>query len=547
MLSQSFGDRLVRIFKDCMSATILIVDDDPVQRRLLEGAVAKFGHEPVAVDSGAAALDVLGGRRGQDVRVMVLDLLMPGMDGLEVLERMRAEAIDIPVVVQTAKGSIDTVVAAMRAGAFDFVVKPASPERLRTAIANAMKLEAVEGEVRQRREKAARPLSFKDIVTNSPAMARVMRLAEKAAASDIPVLIEGESGVGKELIAQAIRTASRRRSKPFVTVNCGAIPDNLVESILFGHEKGAFTGADRLRKGRFELADGGTLLLDEISEIAPQIQAKLLRVLQERAFERVGSSLTQRTDVRVIATTNRDLQASVAAGAFRQDLFFRLNVLPLHVPALRERCEDVPLLCDHFLGLVARREGRPSKRFDDRALAVLRSYAWPGNVRELYNVCERASIFTPGEVIDATTIAPWLNVAVPAMPRVAPVIRGSFPQRRETTSIATPSAASNQAVYAPIVDGPALESHGGLPEHANSRVGDGTGNGALAPTLIDPKIHIATIGRPLEDIERDVIVATLQRHNGHRQRTARELQIGIRTLGLKLRKWKDLKLVSEDL
>ena len=527
---------------------VLVVDDKEFMRDSIAATLTRAGLQVAVAPDGNAAARAIADRRPD---VVLTDLQMPGMTGLELLAEVKRLDEQIPVVLMTAFATVQTAVEAMKIGAFDYIMKPFDGDRLEATVMRAAEHARLvrENAVLETRLESSRsgaaagPL----LVGESEPMRRLCESIARIAQSQGTVLVCGESGVGKEVVAQTIHAHSPRAKGPMLSLNCAALSASLLESELFGHEKGAFTGADRLRKGRFELADGGTLLLDEISEIAPQIQAKLLRVLQERAFERVGSSLTQRTDVRVIATTNRDLQASVAAGAFRQDLFFRLNVLPLHVPALRERCEDVPLLCDHFLGLVARREGRPSKRFDDRALAVLRSYAWPGNVRELYNVCERASIFTPGEVIDATTIAPWLNVAVPAMPRVAPVIRGSFPQRRETTSIATPSAASNQAVYAPIVDGPALESHGGLPEHANSRVGDGTGNGALAPTLIDPKIHIATIGRPLEDIERDVIVATLQRHNGHRQRTARELQIGIRTLGLKLRKWKDLKLVSEDL
>ena len=501
MLSQSFGDRLVRIFKDCMSATILIVDDDPVQRRLLEGAVAKFGHEPVAVDSGAAALDVLGGRRGQDVRVMVLDLLMPGMDGLEVLERMRAEAIDIPVVVQTAKGSIDTVVAAMRAGAFDFVVKPASPERLRTAIANAMKLEAVEGEVRQRREKAARPLSFKDIVTNSPAMARVMRLAEKAAASDIPVLIEGESGVGKELIAQAIRTASRRRSKPFVTVNCGAIPDNLVESILFGHEKGAFTGATEKHTGKFVEAHGGTLFLDEIGDLPLDVQVKLLRAVQDGEVDPVGARASSKVDIRLISATHRDLLQQARDGKFRQDLFYRLNVFPIMVPPLRDRREDIPLLVRHFIARFA--DGtRKIHGISTRALEMLQAYDWPGNIRQLENAVFRAVVLCEGDVLD-----------VEEFPQISAQLDAFRPDDLMADDAPAAPARTEKAAIPVPGEQPEIRHHFGI------------------LPILDERGNV----RRLADVENDLIRAAIEHYDGRMSEVARRLGIGRSTLYRKLK------------
>ena len=277
-----------------MAGSILIVDDDPVQRRLLEAAVTKFGYEAVIADSGEAALAALDARGGGDIAAIILDLVMPGLDGIGVLKAMRERDISIPVIVQTAQGGIETVVSAMRNGAFDFVVKPASPERLRIAIANALKVEALEVEVKRSARRGGAVI-FKDIVTRSPAMDRVIRLAQKAAASNIPILIEGESGVGKELVARAIQGSGERRSKPFVTVNCGAIPDNLVESILFGHEKGSFTGATEKHAGKFVEAHSGTLFLDEIGDLPLDVQVKLLRAVQDGEVDPVGGSRPSRS------------------------------------------------------------------------------------------------------------------------------------------------------------------------------------------------------------------------------------------------------------
>src|SRR5690606_22923149 len=274
-----------------MSGSILIVDDDPVQRRLLQAAMAKFGYSSLVAEEGEAGLALMDGPSAREVSVVILDLSMPGLDGIGVLKAMRERGIHIPVIVQTAQGSIETVVQAMRHGAFDFVVKPASPDRLQTAIANALKVEAaVEGEAKRGARKGGGTLTFKDLVTRSPAMDRVIRLGQKAAASNIPILIEGESGVGKELVARAIQGSGERRSRAFVTVNCGAIPDNLVESILFGHEKGSFTGATEKHTGKFVEANTGTLFLDEIGELPLDVQVKLLRAVQEGEVDPVGRS-----------------------------------------------------------------------------------------------------------------------------------------------------------------------------------------------------------------------------------------------------------------
>ncbi|WP_292541728.1 sigma-54 dependent transcriptional regulator, partial [Mesorhizobium sp.] len=294
-----------------MTGSILIVDDDPVQRRLLEAAVTKFGHGAIVTDGGEAGLGALDGPGARDVSVVILDLVMPGLDGIGVLKAMRERGIHVPVIVQTAQGGIETVVSAMRHGAFDFVVKPASPDRLQTAISNALKVEAVEDEMKRTSRRRGGHLTFKDLITHSPAMDRVIRLGQKAAASNIPILIEGESGVGKELVARAIQGSGDRRSKPFVTVNCGAIPDNLVESILFGHEKGSFTGATDKHTGKFVEAHSGTLFLDEIGDLPLDVQVKLLRAVQEGEVDPVGGRSTVKVDIRLISATHRNLLQQV--------------------------------------------------------------------------------------------------------------------------------------------------------------------------------------------------------------------------------------------
>ena len=328
---------------------------------------------------------------------------------------------------------------------------------------------------------------------------------KRIAESHGTVLITGESGTGKEVAARYIHASSPRSEQPFLALNCAALSPSLLESELFGHEKGAFTGADKLRKGRFELADGGTLLLDEISEIPPELQAKLLRVLQEQAFERVGSSASQTVDVRVIATTNRNLQAEVDNGRFRGDLYFRLNVLPAMMPSLRERSQDIAALATHFLEQIAEREGGEPRVFSDEALAVLCGYHWPGNVRELQNICERAAVLTPSSTIESSLIASWL------------------------------SWSSDDAI--------AMMGNGTA--HAESHGGNGSTHEAVGPLGNGfPEWMVCDGQLQLSDIEREAILATLARHDGHRQKSAQALGIGVRTLGLKLKKWKDEHLVE---
>ena len=381
-----------------MVATILIADDDAVQRRLVENMVQRCGYAAVTVDSGDAVMAHLTDPDAPAVDALVLDLVMPGLDGMGVLAKIRDAGLDVPVIVQTAHGGIDNVISAMRAGATDFVVKPASPERLQVSLKNALMQGALAGELQRMKRSQSGTLTFSDIVTRSPAMTAVLRNAEKAAASSIPVLIQGESGVGKELIARAIHGSSDRKAKAFVAVNCGAIPDNLVESILFGHEKGAFTGAQTKRRGLFEQAHGGTLFLDEIGDMDIVAQAKVLRALQSGEISRVGSEHVINVDVRVLAATNKDVGKEVETGKFREDLFFRLNVFPLRSPNLRERVEDIPLLADAFMQGFAKENGTKPKPIDAAVVTALVARKWPGNVRELKNVVERMAILSGDRV-----------------------------------------------------------------------------------------------------------------------------------------------------
>src|ERR1700688_949667 len=352
-----------------MAASILIADDDAVARRLVENMVQQCGYQTLVVDSGDAAIAMLTAPHAPVIDAVVLDLVMPGLDVMGVLAKIREAGLSIPVIVQTAHGGIDNVVSAMRAGAQDFVVKPVGIERLQVSLRNALTTSALKGELQRIRHSREGRLTFADIVTRSEAMAGVMRTAKKAAASTIPVLIEGESGVGKELFARAIHGSGERKSRPFVAVNCGAIPDNLVESILFGHEKGAFTGATERHTGKFVEASGGTLFLDEVSELPLAAQVKLLRALQEGAVEAVGGRKPLKVDVRVISATNRDLIAEVRAGRFREDLYYRLCVFPISVPPLRERAEDIAHLVRHFLLRFSAEEGKRVRGVSAQALA----------------------------------------------------------------------------------------------------------------------------------------------------------------------------------
>jgi nitrogen regulation protein NR(I) len=397
-------------------AHVLIVDDEPNIRRVLSAMLQRDGYEVSTAADGELALAAMN--RAQ-VDVVVTDLVMPRMGGLELLRQVATAHPDVPVIMITAHGTVDTAVEAMKAGAFDYITKPFEQEDLRQVISKAVRAKALEGQhVHPPAADGERP----PLVGQSPAMRAVYDVIARVADSPSTVLITGESGTGKELVAQALHRGSSRRTQPLIKVNCAAIPKDLVESELFGYEKGAFTGAVASKPGRFELADGGTLFLDEIGEIPVEMQVKLLRALQESEFERVGGIKTLRVDVRLIAATNRNLEALIAEGRFREDLFYRLNVVPIALPALRDRREDIPLLVQHFVEKYDRRLGKQVERVDDAALEVLAAYAWPGNIRELENVMERSVLFADGPVITVAQLPATLRERVPgATPPVAPV------------------------------------------------------------------------------------------------------------------------------
>src|SRR5437016_2957543 len=448
-------------------ARILVVDDQEMMRDSLAGTLAREGHEVVAAGDGASGIARLQEPKRFDL--MITDLKMPKVTGMELLAEAKKLRPEMPVVLMTAFATVQTAVEAMKLGAYDYIQKPFDGEEIKLLVERTLEHARLKLENAALRSIASEISAPRPLIGSSGAMEAVKKKIDQVAKSSVAVIIRGESGTGKELVARAIHVASERRERPMLAVNCAALSENLLESELFGHEKGAFTGADRLRRGRFELADGGTLLLDEVSEIAPGLQAKLLRVLQESEFERVGSSLTQQVDVRVIATTNRDLEACVSEGKFRHDLFYRLNVVPIELPPLRQRVEDIPELCRHFLHALARRENKAFRHIESEALRLLQRYNWPGNIRELQNIVERAGVLEadPG-VIRAATIEPWLKQS------------------------------------------------------------------EISSASID-----ALAGKPLADIEKQVILSTLQQFRGHRIKTAHALGIGVRTLGMKLKRWRE--------
>ncbi len=481
-----------------MMRTVLVVDDKEMMRDSVASTLQRAGFAVLTAPDGAAGLDLAAQKRPDAV---VTDMKMPGLSGMELLEKLRAVDDELPVVLMTAFGTIETAVKAMKLGAFDYLTKPFEGDELVITVKRAVEHRRLVRENAVLRAGAEAPrdgtpegrrTGLDRLIGGSPAMRALRDQVASIANSGGTVLVTGESGAGKEVVARAIHEISGRNAGAFLAVNCAALSESLLESELFGHEKGSFTGAERLRKGRFELSDGGTLLLDEVSEVPARIQAKLLRVLQERAFERVGSSQTIGVDVRVVATSNRDLPKSVSANEFRQDLFFRLNVLPVAVPPLRERMEDVPMLAEHFVSEICARDGRPGMKLEAGALDLLSGYPWPGNVRELQNICERAVVLSKGEGAQITRalLEPWLR--------------------------------------------------GGVPMPGSSLLEVKPGNGIMP-------VAFQVGDRTLEEIEREAIVQTLHRFKGHRQKTAKLLGIGVRTLGLKLKKWKNMQLVEETL
>lgn len=499
-----------------MTAHILVIDDDPVQRRLLKNMIERNGHVAHMAENGRQGLEVLD-RKGGLISVILLDLMMPEMNGTAFLDALSEREITIPVVVQTGQGGLETVVNAMRAGAFDFVVKPVSPERLGVAIDNALKLEQRDHRGRSTRRGRGESVQFDDIVSASPEMLRVIELGRRAAQSNIPVVIEGESGVGKEMIARAIQSASDRANKPFVTVNCGAIPHNLVESILFGHEKGAFTGATERHTGKFAEADGGTIFLDEIGDLPLEVQVKLLRAVQQGEIETVGARSPQKVNVRLISATNKDLITEVKEGRFREDLYYRLNVFPITIPALRRRKEDIPVLVRSFVERFAGEQKLATPlSVSSAAMALLTAFDWPGNIRQLENAIFRAVVLAQGSELH-TSDFPQIATQVPGH-AISPEGRVSW-DVNSAPAVPSPSSETGlPAVYPNFRRHEAGESaEAGQPDNAISSLDRG---GQV---------------RRLADVEEELIRFALKFYHGQMSQVARKLGIGRSTLYRKLK------------
>jgi DNA-binding NtrC family response regulator len=454
------------------SFTILVIDDEQVMRDACNQILAREGCRVTSAASGAEGLEKI--QRGR-FDVIILDLKMPGLSGMEVLARIEEKAPETPVIVITGYATIESAVEATKLGAYDFIPKPFTPNVLRTIVSRALEKRRLTLENAYLREELRTCADSDPLIGRSKAMQRVFRLIEKAGKTDSTLLISGQSGTGKELVARAVHRLSMRKDGPFVTVDCNSLVNNLFESELFGHVKGAFTGATVTKQGRFELAHGGTLFLDEIGDMDPVVQGKLLRALQEREIARVGSAQIIRTDVRIIAATNKDLWTETRNGNFREDLFYRLSVIPIHLPPLRERREDIPLLARHFLEKTNRKRKKNVHILSDRAMEMLMAYDWPGNVRELENAIERAVVLSDRETLEPTDLqhGPW-----------------SFNAQHSPIAQSLPMATEN-------------------------------GNGEI----------------PLVEVEKAHIANVLKQCNGHRIKTAQALGIDRKTLRIKMRKY----------
>ncbi|WP_147819426.1 sigma-54-dependent transcriptional regulator [Salidesulfovibrio onnuriiensis] len=422
-----------------MGGHILIIDDEEGIRFSLQGILEDEGHEVLGAANGDEGLEMIEADRPE---IVFLDIWMPGMDGLAVLERIKELQKDLPVIMISGHGTIETAVRALKKGAFDFIEKPLSLEKVVVSTRNALEV------ARLIRENEALKTRLSDdhpsrLTGESPAISQLNDVISRVAPTEAWVLITGENGTGKEIVARSIHHQSKRSDKPLVAVNCAAIPEELIESELFGHEKGAFTGADKAQAGKFELADGGTLFLDEIGDMSLKTQAKILRILQEQRFERVGGRKTMEVDVRVIAATNKDLLTEIENGAFREDLYYRLKVFPLEVPPLRERANDVPMLIRDFMASLSRQHGFKPLKFDDEALAALSAYAWPGNVRELKNFVERMFIMYAGETVSPDMLPPEFRAAA----KIAPA-------REQAETAPAEAQAASTPVEALIANGP---------------------------------------------------------------------------------------------
>lgn len=466
--------------RDCPPG-LLLIDDEPAQAGLIAALATRAGWRVVRAADMAAATDAI---RSSDVAfdAVLIDLWSPDSDSTQAIAALRAHAPALPIVVVTAQDSSDLAVRAMRAGAHDIVIKPVAAPRLLAALRNATGAANEAGELRPMAEKWAEALDFAEVVGSAPGFRRAVDSAMRAAATPASILIEGESGVGKEVLAQAIHRASPRADRPLVTVNCGAIPSNLVESELFGHERGAFTGAFERRIGHFAAADGGTIFLDEIGDLPAEAQVKLLRVLQSGEIRPIGAQASRQVSVRIIAATNRRLSDDVARGRFREDLFYRLAVVPILLPPLRDRSEDIPALADHLLDRIAPKLGGAKLRIDREAVELLRQFDWPGNVRQLQNVLFRAAIFCQRGTLTV----------------------GDFPHLAGT--------APAPAGEAPAAEAPRMSA------------------GGHSVPLFGPDGHV----RPMEDVEADMIRFAIGHYRGRMTEVARRLHIGRSTLYRKL-------------
>lgn len=465
-----------------MAKLILIVEDDESQRKVLKIALKKSGFEVDESDSGHDALSLLSGEMGSRYDLVLLDMVIGDISGKDVLTHIRETLPALPVIVLTGHSSIDNAVEAMRDGAIDFISKPVEVSRLKVSIDNAFRINKLSGEVSRLSRKWSGQLGFDDLIGSSKIMNKAVALAKKGAATNIPILLEGESGVGKEVFARAIQGESDRSGKAFVVVNCGAIPQNLVESILFGHEKGSFTGAMEKHRGKFVEANGGTLFLDEIGELPLDMQVKLLRVVQEGEVDPVGSSEPVKVDVRLISATNRDLSQMVKTGEFREDLFYRLHIFPIKLPALRDRIDDIDHLVPHFIENICISEGYAQKNIKPETLEVLKSYNWPGNVRQLENSLFRAVILSEGNEITGE----------------------DFPQIH--SDLSSQAVGQRQGGQQGLFSGPERRRNDLSSRDENNEI------------------------RSLQSVEKDMISLALKKYNGRMSEVARRLGVGRSTL-----------------
>jgi DNA-binding NtrC family response regulator len=477
--------------------SILVVDDEEIMREFLRETLTRCGYTVGTAADGDAALAALA---ADPYRLVLLDIAMPKRTGIETLDEIRNLWPGLPVVMMTAYGTVDSAVLAMRNGAVDYLQKPFDADAIEAVVERILEVGRLRAENKRAEARLAKSGASKPFIGSAPATERVLLAVRAAAASRSTVLVTGESGTGKELVARALHEMSPRRGKPFVKVNCAAIPEGLLESELFGHERGAFTGAVKSRAGHFESAHGGTLLLDELGEAGPSVQAKLLRVIQEREIMRVGDGKAIAVDVRLIATTNRNLADEVRAGRFRGDLYYRINVIPIFLPPLRERREDIPLLVEHFVTRYCREAGAAPARVTDAAMRRLVAHDWPGNIRELENTIERAVVLGRGETIDASDI-PLFRDAEEALLAAHPLGRARGALREEDA-------------------------------------GDGTGVTTRGAGMSDLRGAERLAGATLEQAERDLILSALREEGGNRTRAAARLGISVRTVRNKLARWR---------